>query len=305
LAETKKYLVVLCGPTASGKTAAAIRLANHYRTEIISTDSRQIYRELNIGTAKPSESELQEAKHHFIGSRSVTEAYSAGQFEREALALLKELYQSHDVVIAAGGTGLYIRSLTEGLDDMPSIDPSIRESVKHEYLELGLEHLQREALKADPDAYATADTNNPARLLRIVEIYRATGRPKSAFTLGSTAAERPFRTIWIGLEWDRPQLYERIDRRVDEMMEAGLLEEVKGLQSFRSLNALQTVGYAELLDHLDGKLTLEEAVSLIKRNSRRYAKRQMTWFRGNPAIKWFSPADIPAMIDHIDKTMAG
>jgi tRNA dimethylallyltransferase len=296
----RPLLVVICGATASGKTSCAIRLAEHYQTEILSTDSRQIYRELEIGTAKPTPGELKRATQHFIGSISIQDDYSAGQYERDALALLDVLFRDHPIVIAAGGTGLYHKALIEGLDDIPATDPGIRAEIIEEYRQLGLEHLQRLAGEADPESYALMDTQNPQRLMRLIEVYRATDRPRSSFFTVQPAI-RPFDRVSIGLEVDRKTLYRRIDRRVEDMMEAGLLEEVKSLLPFRDLNALQTVGYCELIDHLDGKTTLEEAVALIQRNSRRYAKRQLTWFRKDPSIRWFDPEDLPGMIQTIDR----
>lgn len=303
MADHPSYLVVLCGPTASGKTEAAVQLAGHFRTEIISTDSRQVYKELSIGTAKPGSEVLRRVKHHFIDSISVREDYSAGQFERDALDRLTELFRLYPMVIAVGGTGLYIKALTEGFDDIPVVDPATREEVNREFESHGLRHLQEMVRSADPEGYAQTDPQNPQRLIRLLEIYRATGRPRSEFTKEDTALARSFRTIRIGLDVEREALYRRINSRVDTMMDAGLLDEVESLMEYRSLNALQTVGYSELFEFLDGKISLERAVELIKRNSRRYAKRQMTWFRRDEKIEWFEPGDTAGMIRHIEAEM--
>ncbi len=274
----QKQLVVIGGPTAVGKTAAAIEVARALGTEILSADSRQFYRELNIGTAKPSPEELAAVPHHLVNSLSIHQDYSVGDFERDALQLLQRLFQRYDTLLLVGGSGLYIRAVCEGLDDFPEVPPEVREQVRRFYEAEGLEALQEELRRYDPAYFARVDRRNPQRLLRALEVCRATGRPFSSFRRGEPKP-RPFKPLLFYLTLDRALLYERIDQRVDAMMAAGLLEEARALFPHRHLNALQTVGYRELFDHLEGKTSLEEAVRLIKRNTRRYAKRQLTYFR--------------------------
>ena len=286
----QKTLVVVVGPTAVGKTATAIFLAQHFHTEIISADSRQFYREMTIGTAKPDADELAAASHHFIDSHSIEEDYSAGDFERDALQLLDELFQKHDVVIMVGGSGLFIRAVCEGLDDLPKAPEGVRQRLNAEFAEQGLAPLQDRLQQVDPDYYAIADVDNPQRVIRALEVYEAAGKPISSFQKKNIAA-RPFRTVTIGVQMDRERLYERINLRVDKMMSQGLLHEVQNLLPYRYKPALLTVGYAEIFDCLDGKLTLEEAVDKIKQNSRRYAKRQITWFKKYGHTTWFESED--------------
>lgn len=274
----KRYLIVVGGPTASGKTDFAIRLALHYRTVILSADSRQFYREMQIGTARPDAAQLAAVPHHFIGHLSVTDSYSVGDYERDALALLDELFQQHEVVILTGGSGLYIKALCEGLDEFPEVPAEIRDTVEQIYKNEGIEALQRELQAVDPAYYAIVDTQNPQRLIRAISVYRASGRPYSAFRT-QQSVPRNFIPIYIQLDWPRDVLYARINERVTRMMEQGLLEEARQLYPLRHHNALQTVGYQELFDYLEGHSTLEEAVDLIRQNSRRYAKRQLTWMR--------------------------
>lgn len=274
----QKTLIVIGGPTASGKTALAIALARHFGTEIISADSRQIYREMTIGTAKPSAEELAMVPHHFIDTHSIHDHYSAGQYEREARALLDRLFQQYDLLIAAGGSGLYLRALMEGLDAFPEIPEAIERDVEALYAREGLPALQRAVATQDPDYYEQVDRQNPARLLRALKVIRATGKPFSAFRK-NRPAPRPWRNLPILLMPERTLLYERIDRRADAMIEAGLLDEVRRLYPYRHLRPLQTVGYQEFFPWIEGTRPLEEAIRLFKRNTRRYAKRQMTWFR--------------------------
>ncbi len=280
-----KILIVVVGPTAIGKTSLAILLAKHFHTEIISADSRQFYREMGIGTAVPSEEELRSAPHHLIQHKSIFEPYSVGDFQREALNLLERLFDSHDILILVGGSGLYVDALVHGLDEFPKVDPGIREALGHRLRQEGLESLQRELLQRDPEYYHKVDLGNPHRLIRALEISIGTQRPYSSF-LGQSKPERPFKALYIGLEAPRENLYQRIDARVDGMMESGLLGEAGKLYPHRQLNALQTVGYKELFEYLDGNCSLETAVSEIKKNSRRYAKRQLTWLRKNKNILW-------------------
>ncbi|MCO6358002.1 tRNA (adenosine(37)-N6)-dimethylallyltransferase MiaA [Roseivirga pacifica] len=294
----KKLLVSVVGPTAVGKTAVTIDLANAFDSEIISADSRQFYREMELGTAKPSAEELSLAPHHFINTLSVTQEYSVGQFEKDAISLLDELFQKYEVVFMAGGSGLFVDAVCNGLDKFPEIDPVIREKLNETYSVKGIAHLQSLLKEKDPTYYAQVDVQNPQRLIRALEVIESTGEPFSSFRR-QQAADRPFEVLRIGLEMDREKLYERIDMRMDLMIAAGLFEEAERLYQYRSLNALQTVGYKEIFGHLDGEYDKEEAVRLLKRNSRRYAKRQLTWFRRNESVHWFSPnqvAEIKALI---------
>lgn len=284
----KKYLVVISGPTAIGKTGLAVFLGKALATEIISCDSRQFFREMQIGTAAPTEAEKDGVLHHFIGQRSIFDDYSVGDFEKDAIQKLEELFQKHKVLLMVGGSGLYEKAVTEGLDVFPKIDKKFRIQLNREFQESGLERLQMELKNADPEYYAFADIQNPVRVIRALEIFRATGQRFSSFRT-NMKVERNFETIKIGLELPREELYARINHRVTLMMEAGLLEEVKSLYPHKSLNALQTVGYKELFTYLDGHTDLETAVSEIKKNTRRYAKRQMTWYRKDQRIHWFSP----------------
>jgi tRNA dimethylallyltransferase len=285
-----KCLLVIVGPTAVGKTDLAIRLAEYFHTEIISADSRQLYRELEIGTAKPSAAELARVRHHFVNTRSITEDYDAGTFGREAGETIAELFKSHDVVVMCGGSGLYVKAVTEGFDDLPDIPDGIRESITEEFRERGLEWLQQEVAAKDPDYFEEVDRQNPQRLMRALEVIKATGQPFSGFRK-NVKVDLPFNVVKIGLERDRKELYERIDRRMDEMIHKGLFEEAERFFTLRHHHALQTVGYQEVYDFLEGVCDREEAIRLMKRNSRRYAKRQLTWFRRDPEIQWFHPED--------------
>jgi tRNA dimethylallyltransferase len=284
-------LIVITGPTASGKTAVAIRLAQHYKTIIISADSRQFYREMSIGTAKPSRLELDAAKHYFIDSHSITENFSVGDFEKQGLALLDELFQNHDIVILVGGSGLYIKALCEGFDDIPQADAAIREQLNNEFTEKGIIALQDALKTADPTYYNEVDLSNPQRIIRALEVYQSTGEPFSSFRK-STINKRPFNVLKIGLDLPREILYNRINLRVDDMVKQGLTNEVANLIPHSNLNALNTVGYRELFDYFDGKTDLPRAIELIKQNTRHFAKRQMTWFRKDQTIHWIKPEDI-------------
>jgi len=295
----KKTLIAIVGPTAVGKTAMAISLAQYFKTEIISADSRQFYREMTIGTAKPDLEELDSAPHHFINSHSITQDYSAGDFEREALHKLDDLFRQHDVVVMVGGSGLFVRALCEGLDDLPKAGDEVRERLNNEMAQLGLEQMKERLKTIDPAYYQIADMDNPQRVVRALEVFEATGKPMS-FYHKKNLSKRPFDILTIGLNMERPQLYERINLRVERMMELGLLEEVKSLFPFRNKPALLTVGYAELFDYLDGNISLEEAVERIKQNSRRYAKRQITWFKKYGNTSWFQPDETGTVIDFIN-----
>lgn len=293
-----KTVIVIAGPTAVGKTAIAIEIAKHFQTEIISADSRQCFKEMNIGVARPSVDELQQVKHHFISSHSIHEEVTAVTFEQYALNKVAELFQRHDTVVMTGGTGLYIKAFCEGLDLVPDIPKQIRENIVANYEQLGLEWLQREIKSKDPEFYLSGEIQNPQRIMRALEVIEATGQSILHFRKGQKQP-RGFNIKKIGLGLPKDILRQRIDKRVDQMMKAGLLDEVKQLQSFKHLNALQTVGYAELFDHLDGKLSLSEAIAQIKIHTRQYAKRQMTWFKKDQEIKWYSPDDTVEIINTI------
>jgi tRNA dimethylallyltransferase len=284
-------LVSIIGPTAIGKTAVAIELARHFSSEIISADSRQFFREMEIGTAVPSEEELASVKHHFIGHKSIFENYSVGDFEREAIQNINGLFKKHDILFLVGGSGLYVDAISKGLDDFPKTDPKIREGLNQRFQEEGLKPLQEELKKRDPEYHGKVDLENPHRLIRALEICIGTGKPYSSF-LNQKKEKRPFQTLKIGLDAPRETIYSRIEKRVDMMMENGLLEEAKRLLPHKNLNALNTVGYKELFQYLEGEISLESAVSEIKKNTRRFAKRQMTWFKKDPEITWF-PYDGP------------
>ncbi|MCB0503240.1 MAG: tRNA (adenosine(37)-N6)-dimethylallyltransferase MiaA [Bacteroidetes bacterium] len=295
---TNKTLIIVCGPTAVGKTKVALQLAQHFKTDIISVDSRQIYKELSIGTAKPDIEELALIQHHFINHISIHDDFSAGQYEVEVIALLGQLFEQNDVVIAAGGTGLYIKAITDGFDDIPAVNSSVRAQIINEYEQFGLAHLQREVKIADPEAYEKMDTENPQRLMRVLEVNRGSGQKVSSLQKHQKK-DRNFRVIKIGINLPREMLYEQINGRVDLMMENGLLEEAKQFFDFRHLNALQTVGYNELYQYLNKEISLEEAIDLIKRNSRRYAKRQLTWLRKQEDIQWFAPQEGSRIIEYL------
>lgn len=285
-----KSLIVVVGPTAIGKTAMAIQLAQEFKTEIISADSRQFFKEMSIGTAKPSPEELAAAPHHFIDSHSIETFFSTGDFELEALAKIEELFKKHDQLIIVGGSGLYVNAVCNGLDDLPETDLNIRASLKQQFETEGIESIKQQLAEADPEYYARVDQANPQRMIRGLEFYLSIGEKLSSYQTQSKK-QRPFNIIKIGLNTAREALYARINHRVDLMMQAGLLEEVHSLIPQRHLNALNTVGYSELFDYLDGKLTLEEAVLAIKQNTRRFAKRQLTWFRKDTDTAWFEPDD--------------
>ena len=292
-------LIVVCGPTASGKTKLAIQLAKQFKAEIISADSRQVYKELKIGSAPPSDAELKEVKHHFIASRNLDEDYNAGAYEKDVLQLLDKLFPQNKYAILVGGSGLYIDAVCNGFDKVPTSFPEIRKQLQDLYEAEGLEQLQNKLKELDPDYYGKIDLDNPQRLMRALEVCVGSGKPYSSFRKGKTNP-RDFRIIKIGLEFPREVLYKRIDERVDEMMKAGLAEEAKKLISLKHLNALQTVGYKELFDLFENKTSLHEAVDLIKRNSRRYAKRQLTWFRRDKEIQWFSPDENDEIVEFIE-----
>lgn len=292
-------LIVIAGPTAIGKTALAIRLAQHYDTVILSADSRQFYREMSIGTAKPDAGELAAAQHYFINSHSIAENFSVGDFEKQALALLDELFKTHDKVILVGGSGLYIKAVCEGFDDLPVADEATRAKLNKEFTDQGIEHLQNKLKAADPEYYKEVDLNNPQRIIRALEVFESTGKPISAYRIAARN-KRPFHILKFGLNLPREVLYQRINQRVDIMTQQGLVDEVRALLPSRDLNALNTVGYSELFNYFDGKTSLEQAIELIKQHTRNFAKRQLTWFNKDKEIQWFEPGDEAEIIAAID-----
>ena len=287
-----KHLITIIGPTAIGKTALSIKLAQHFNCEIISCDSRQFFKEMKIGTAVPSDEELASAPHHFIQNKSIFENYTVGDFEKEALAKLDELFKTNDYAILVGGSGLYVDAILKGFDAFPEIDKSVREEVNHNYETFGIEYLQQKLEELDPNYFEKISNENPQtlqnpqRMMRFMEVCIGTGKPYSSF-LNQKKNTRNFTPIIIGLEADRKEMYDRINLRVELMMQVGLLEEAKKLYPQKELNALQTVGYRELFNHFDGDFTLDFAVEEIKKNTRRFAKRQMTWFKRTENAKWF------------------
>lgn len=297
-----KTLIVVVGPTAIGKTSLAIALAKHYQTEIISADSRQFFKEMNIGTAKPSEKELAEAAHHFIDSHSVTQLFSTGDFEIEALALMEKLFAVHDTLIMVGGSGLYINAICNGLDEMPEIELEIREKLNQQFADEGIEVIRAQLAALDPAYFEKVDQSNPQRMIRGLEVVLSTGQQLSSF-LTANKKERPFNIIKIGLNTDREKLYQQINHRVDLMLQHGLVDEVKSLAPYKEFNALKTVGYSEIFDYLEAKTDLPTAIDKIKQNTRRFAKRQLTWFRKDTEITWFEPRQDKEVIDFVSKSL--
>lgn len=283
---TAKTLIVIAGPTAIGKTAVAIQLAQYFNTVILSADSRQFYREMSIGTAKPIAEELGAAKHYFIDSHSVNESFSVGDFEEQGLALLDELFNVNNIIILVGGSGLYIKAICEGFDNIPAADEGVRDRLNLELEKKGLPYLQEKLKKADTDYYNEVDINNPQRVIRALEVFESTGKPFSSYRVANTNT-RPFNIVKIALDMPRERLYDRINQRVDLMIGQGLVNEVKMLMPYRNINALNTVGYSEIFDHLEGKMSLATAIDKIKQNTRRFAKRQLTWFRKDKGFHWF------------------
>ena len=294
-----KTVILIAGPTAVGKTALAIQLAQHFNSSIISADSRQCYKEITIGVAKPSVDELQAVKHYFINSHSITEEVTAASYEQYALKAADELFTSNDMAVMVGGTGLYIKAFCEGMDHIPAVPDALRTQLQQNYQQKGLAWLQQQLQLHDPLFAAQGEMHNPQRMLRALEVVMASGESIITFRKGAKQ-QRPFNVIKIGLELPREELYARINLRVDLMMKDGLLEEAKAVYPQRNLNALQTVGYRELFDYFDGNISLEQAIEKIKQNSRHYAKRQLTWFKRDAAMKWFHPADKTAIIAYID-----
>jgi len=280
------YLISIVGPTAIGKTSLSIKLAQHYKTEIISADSRQFYKEMCIGTAVPTQTELESATHHFIHHKSIEEDYNVGVFEREAISKLEDLFNTHEVVIMVGGSGLYVDAVTMGMDDFPKIDPQIRSGLNKRLKTDGLSSLQEQLQVLDIESFNSIAIDNPHRVIRALEVCIGTGKPYSSY-LKNHKTQRDFNTITIGLTAERELIYSRINERVDKMLEEGLLEEVKALHEKQHLNALNTVSYKELFNYFNSEWTLDFAISEIKKNTRRFAKRQLTWFRKDESIKWF------------------
>jgi tRNA dimethylallyltransferase len=296
-----KKLIVIVGPTAVGKTALAIHVAREFQTEIISADSRQIYRELTIGTAKPGEAELKEVPHHFINTHSIRENYDAARFGEAALVKIYSLFEAHEYAVVCGGSGLYIKALLEGFDDIPEVPDAVRDQLIEEFETKGLLWLQNKMRELDPEHFAAIDQKNPMRLMRALEVKMATGNSISSFQK-KVMKVLPFQVVKIGLELDRAKLYHRIDSRMDEMIAQGLFEEAARVYPFKDKNALQTVGYQEIFEFMDGKYDREEAIRLLKRNSRRYAKRQLTWFKRDETITWFKPEELTGIVKHIQNS---
>jgi len=284
----KGNLIVIAGPTAVGKTSLAVEVARYFNTEILSADSRQFYREMQIGTARPTVTEKQGIPHHFTGHLSIKEEYNVSAFERDALQLLDKLFQTHENVIMVGGSGLYINAVCHGIDELPDPDPDLRKRLQNDLETKGIESLQQELQRLDPNYYTQVDKNNPKRLMRGIEVCMTTGRKYSEMRT-QARKERPFNILKIGLNLDREKLFQRISHRTDKMVEEGLVEEARRLYPYRQLNALNTVGYKEIFRYLDGEISLEQAVTDIKTSTRRYAKRQLTWFKKDPEIQWLSP----------------
>jgi len=299
----KNILVSVVGPTAVGKTALAIEIAKYFNTEIVSADSRQFYREMNIGTAKPDKEELAQVKHHFIDSHSIKSHYSVGMYEKEVLVLLDELFQRHDVVVLVGGSGLFFKAIWDGFDEMPAVDLDLRASLNRWFEEEGLEPMLKELKEKDPEYFGLVDQQNHQRVTRALEVIRSSGETFTSFRKGKTVSNRNFVNLKFGLNMDREILFDRINKRMDLMIDAGLFEEAEALFPYKDHNALQTVGYTEIFNYLDGKYDREEAVRLLKRNSRRYAKRQLTWFRKDEEIKWYQPNESERIIRLIEDSL--
>ncbi|MBA4134842.1 MAG: tRNA (adenosine(37)-N6)-dimethylallyltransferase MiaA [Flavobacterium sp.] len=300
------YLITIIGPTAIGKTSLSIALAQHFRCDILSCDSRQFFREMRIGTAVPSEVELQSAPHHFIQNKSIFESYTVGDFEQEAIAKLDSLFEKSNIQIMVGGSGLYVDAVLKGFDDFPEIDENVRKQINADFEQFGITYLQQELKKHDPDYYQKLSLENPQtlqnpqRMKRFVEVSIGSGKPYSSF-IGQKKNSRNFTPIVIGLEAEREVMYDRINQRVDLMLQEGLLTEAEQLYPHKALNALQTVGYRELFEYFDGIVTLDQAVENIKMNTRRFAKRQITWFKRTENAKWFDyQTDRTAIIEHIE-----
>lgn len=297
-----KHLIFVVGPTAIGKTSLGVSLAEHFKCPIISADSRQIFKEMSIGTAKPSTEEMRGIKHYFIDSHSIHDEYNVGKFEEEALCLIEDLFKTHDQLIVVGGSGLYVNAIADGLDNLPKVNTEIRNSLKNTLEKVGITALQEQLKILDPEFYTKVDINNPQRVSRALEVCLTSGKTYSSFRSG-LKKKRNFETIKVGLQLERPDLYNNINLRVEKMVENGLLNEVKSLIPHKNTNALNTVGYKELFDHLEGNTSFERAVELIQQNSRRFAKRQITWFKKYSDIKWFHPKALADVIAHINSSI--
>lgn len=295
----QKYLIVITGPTGIGKSKTGILLAKHFHSEIISADSRQIFREMTIGTAVPTKEELSEVRHHFIHSHSVTENYNASRYETEAIELIEKLFISNNILFLVGGSMLYIDAICKGIDEIPDIPAEIRESVKNQYKTEGLESIRLQLKKLDPEYYHFVDLKNHARIIHALEVCLLTGKTYSSFRL-NRSKQRSFKIIKIGLNCDRELLHNKINNRVDQMIAHGLEKEARNLFHLRDLSSMNTVGYRELFDYFDGSTTKDQAVELIKRNSRRYARKQITWFRNDPDVKWFEPQEYDEIKSYIE-----
>ncbi|MEO8470756.1 MAG: tRNA (adenosine(37)-N6)-dimethylallyltransferase MiaA [Chryseolinea sp.] len=299
--QNHKKLIVIVGPTAVGKTDVAIRMANFFRTEIISADARQIFQEMNLGTAKPSLSELNKVHHHFVNSHSIQQSYDAATFGREALAVINELFKVHDYVVMCGGSGLYVKAVCDGFDDIPEVPGEIRDELVREFELTGIASLQQKLQALDPDYYQSIDSKNPQRLIRALEVVIGTGMSLSSFHHNNKLMHN-FKIIKFGLELPRDVLYTRIDERMDLMIEHGLFREAENLYPQRALNALQTVGYQEIFGYLEGLYDRDETIRLLKRNSRRYSKRQLTWFKRDKDIMWLDPANIEKIMTIVSQS---
>ncbi len=294
----KNTLVIILGPTGIGKTNLAIEIAQYFNTEILSADSRQIYKEMTIGTAVPTKQQIEKVPHHFIQNKSIHEYYNASMFELEVIELLNNLFKNHRVAVVTGGSGMYIDAICYGIDDIPSVDEEVRNNLVHRLNTEGLESLRKELKIIDPQFYSIVDLRNPKRILKALEIYYISGKPYSSF-LTRKPKNRDFKIIKIGLRMDRKDLYDRINKRVDEMIDLGLIEEAERLDSYKNLNGLNTVGYKELFEYFEGKHSLQEAIELIKRNTRHYARKQITWFNRYSDINWFKPEEKDEIINKI------
>ncbi len=299
----KNTLVILTGPTGIGKTKTGIEIAAHFNTEIISADSRQLFKELSIGTAVPSNIELGNIKHHFIQTYSITENYNASRYESEVLSLIENLFQKYNLLLMVGGSMLYIDAVCKGIDIMPDVDPEVRNKLKLRFEKEGLDSLRLQLKKLDPEYFLQVDLKNPKRIIHAIEICVMTGKPYSSFR-SNQKKNRPFNIIKIGLDCDRGVLHSRINKRVDQMIDAGLVEETKNVYYLKHLNALNTVGYRELFSYFDGNISKENAIELIKRNTRRYARKQLTWFRNDPEINWFKPGETKEIIKFIENKIS-
>lgn len=300
LMDNKPTLLVILGPTGVGKTNISLRLAEFFACPIVSSDSRQFYRELKIGTAAPTEDQLNRVKHYFIGSHSIFDEYNAGQYEQDVMSLLDELFQKHKIVMLVGGSMMYIDAICNGMDDIPTVDADTRSFWQNQFAEFGLEFIQNELKRLDPTHYEEVDLLNPKRIMHALEICRMTGKPYSELRTGQKK-ERPFNVVKIGLNRPRPELYERINLRVEEMMAEGLLEEAKQFYEYRHLNTLNTVGYKELYEYMAGNWPLNFAVNMIRQDSRRYAKRQLTWFNRDKEIHWFHPTEEEKIMEFVNE----